>query len=453
MLTAGRGGFRLRRPLLCLLAVVALVLAATPAVAWEPQQGAKFNVPKPWGLTGTQKFRIQRHVDQAVSRTRPTAADPRPVILITSFLMDRRDSVAELVRACRRGVSVRVILDDAIDNRNSKRLIKVLNADNVEDEDGDGKPDRPPRTGPCNSALEPTPRARAVTREPWGERRLRDSLDVPTGDDLTWGGDRSYVTQCTGSCRGGRGHMHSKFYAFSTTGSARDVVMVSSANLNKGGGTRGWNDIYTMVDRPASFALYRRIHREMTEDVRAGRGRVELVDGRFTSRFFPMRNATRRNDPALEDLNRIGCRSAFGRTEVHVNMFGWKGKRGRYMADKLFSLKRNGCQVSIIFGAPSLVMSKYLKKQARKHRVPLFNSRRDFDGDGIKEVRAHSKYVIVKGRYGRDASSHQVLTGSANWVDGGLDRGDESTLNIASRAAYRQYLRNWHVVRRHSVRS
>jgi hypothetical protein len=247
--------------------------------------------------------------------------------------------------------------------------------------------------------------------------------------------------------------MHTKFYAFSSTGTADDVVMVSSANLNKGGGTRGWNDIYTMVDRPRSFEVYTRIHREMTEDIRAGSGKVEVVDGPFTSRFFPMRKATRRNDPGLDDLNKIGCRSAFGRTQVHVNMFGFKGDRGKYMSDKLFALKRQGCRVNIIFGAPSKVMSAYLKQKSRQHGIPLYNSRRDFDGDGLKEVRAHSKYVIVKGRYGSDASSFQVLTGSANWGDGGLDRGDESTLNIASRAAYSQYLDNWHVVRRHSVRS
>lgn len=446
----------MRRPLLCLLVLMGLWATTTPAMAYAPEQGAKFNVPKPWGLTGIEKFRIQKHVDEAVQNTTPTADDPNPVILITSFLMDRRDSVDALIGACQRGVSVRVILDDAIDNRNSRRLVQALNADNVDDADDDGVADAPARSGPCNSALEPTepaPRARAAAKEPWGERRLRRSLEVPTADSVTWGADRSYVTQCQGSCRGAGGHMHSKFYAFSSSGTASDIVMVSSANLNKGGGTRGWNDIYTMVNRPVSFDVYNQIHRAMTEDVRAGTGKVEVVDGPFISRFYPMRNATRSNDPALQDLDKIGCRSASGRTQVHVNMFGFKGRRGEYMADKLFDLKRQGCKVYIIFGAPSKIMAAYLKKQSRKHGIPLYNSRRDFDGDGEKEVRAHSKYVLVKGRYGSDASSFQVLTGSANWVDGGLDRGDENTLNIESRAAYRQYLANWHVVRRHSVRS
>ena len=60
--------------------------------------------------------------------------------------------------------------------------MQALNSDNVEDEDADGVPDRPPRTGPCNSPLVDAPRARAAAKEPWTEPRLRQSLEVPTED-------------------------------------------------------------------------------------------------------------------------------------------------------------------------------------------------------------------------------------------------------------------------------
>lgn len=246
--------------------------------------------------------------------------------------------------------------------------------------------------------------------------------------------------------------MHDKFYAFSNSGDARNVVMVSSSNLNRGGAVYGWNDAYTMVERPKSFEAYRQIHREMTEDTQAGDGKVEVVDGPFTSRFYPMRRATQANDPALADLNQIGCRSDFGRTRVNVSMFGFRGERGKYMADKLFSLGRDGCAVKVIFGAPSKVMAKYLKDGARAGYIKLWNSRWDFEGDSRKEVRSHTKYVLVKGSYGDDRASYQVLTGSANWNDGGLDRGDEVTLNIADRSAYNQYVVNWNVIRKHTQR-
>ena len=275
---------------------------------------------------------------------------------------------------------------------------------------------------------------------------------TPTDESFTWGSDRSYARSCVGSCRGGGGNMHSKFYAFSNTGTARSVVMVSSSNLNLGGAKNGWNDLYTMSGRPDSFAVYRRIHREMTEDTPAGDAKEEIQDGPFLSRFYPMKNATKANDPVLADLNQIRCRSDLGRTQVHVSMFGWRGSRGTYLADKVFSLKRDGCIVKVIFGAPSKEMAIYLRQKARATNVPLFNSRWDFDHDGHKEIRAHTKYVLVKGGYGQDRTAYEVMTGSANWVNGGLDRGDESTLNISLRSAYQQYLKNWDDTRLHSVR-
>ena len=66
--------------------------------------------------------------------------------------------------------------------------------------------------------------------------------------------------------------------------------------------------------------------------------------------------------------------------------------------------------------------------------------------------RTHGKYVLVRGHYGADRSAFVVMTGSANWTDGALRLGDENTLTIALRGAYRQYRRNWEAVRRHSRR-
>jgi len=432
------------------LALVGAALTVPPMVgsAQALDTGTTFNWPRPWG-TGVQRYRIVRHVEGAIDRTRPTAADPHPVILISSYLLDRSQSVDALIGACRREVSVRVILDEDIDNRNSKRLIGALNADNVAPADGDALPPEP-RSGPCGR---PLPGERSATHtKPLTDAQARASVALPTDAAATWGTDESYVKKCDGSCRGAGGNMHSKFFAFTSTGHVEDVVMVSSSNLNQGGAILGWNDLYTMVDRPVSYAAYLKIHRDMTEDTRAGDGKEEVVDGPFTSRFYPMYKASRRNDPELESLQRIRCRGAFGRTQVHVAMFGWRGVRGRYMADKLFSLSRQGCSVRIIFGAPSKKMASYLRTGARRVNVDLYNSRWDFNDDGVKEIRSHNKYVLVKGSYAGDRSSHLVMTGSANWVDGGLDRGDEVTLAIRSRDAHREYLTQWHLVRRHSVR-
>ena len=102
--------------------------------------------------------------------------------------------------------------------------------------------------------------------------------------------------------------MHSKFFAFSRTGKSHHVVMVSSSNLNRGGALLGWNDMYTMTNRPKSYEAFGRIHREMSRDRKAKGHKVEVRDGPYTSRFFPMRRATKRADPTFRDLYPDGSR-------------------------------------------------------------------------------------------------------------------------------------------------
>lgn len=434
----------LRRIIWVLVTLLTVSLFWTPAAqAYKPKSGGLFNVPNPWGSYAAN-WRLMTHVEKAIHESRRGST-----ILISTYLLDRSRSVDRLVSACRRGVSVRVIMDADIDNRNSKRLIQTLNGDNVPDRDDNGEPDRKPRAGDCNSKLR---NKAAPERELLTDAEAERSLRVATEDSITWGGDRSYAKKCAGACRGGGGNMHSKFFAFSKTGKARDVVMLSSANLNKGGALNGWNDLYTMVNRPKSYKKYNEIHREMTEDSRAGDGKVQVKDGRFISRFFPMRGASRANDPTMQDLRRIGCHSAYGRTKIRVSMFYWAKARGDYIADKLLGLARNGCRVSIIYGAPSIPIATRLRDAARRRLIGLYDSRWDHNRDGYNEVRTHAKYVLVKGRYGSDASSHQVWTGSQNWVSGSLSKGDEVTLNVAKKSAYNDYIDNWNVVKRHSRR-
>jgi phosphatidylserine/phosphatidylglycerophosphate/cardiolipin synthase-like enzyme len=440
------------RKVLTLLALVlaAGFLAVLPAHAYEPAQGGMFNVPRPWG-SSAEKYKLVRHVERAIRRTPgPTANNPDPTILISTYLLDRSQSVDALIKACRRGVSVRVIMDSDIDNRNSRRLIKKLNGDNVRDNNGDGVADSRPSTRRCGRPLNGRLAARANPLTT--DKELRASMRAPSENPVTWGKDRSYAKKCDGSCRGAGGNMHSKFFAFSKTGTAKNVVIVSSSNLNFGGAALGWNDMYTLKNRPKSFQGYLRIHREMTDDTRAGGGKVEIVDGPFVSRFFPMRQAGKKKDPTLQDLKRIGCRSAFGPTRIHISMFYWKGVRGDYLADRLLKLARDGCKVSVIYGAPSRDMAARLKDAARRGLIDLHDSRWDFNLDGAVEIRTHAKYVLVKGRFGADRSAHMVMTGSQNWVAGSLSRGDENTLNIARKNAYTQYLRNWNEIRQHSKR-
>jgi hypothetical protein len=461
----------LRRALiLCLVPVLLAAGSTAVASAYEAPRGATFNKPRHFG-TDADHYRILTTIERAINHTRPTAKDPHPVIMVTSFLLDRSIAVTDLIDACRRHVQVRVILDEDIDNRNSRRLIKALNSDNVKDTNGDGVADTKPKAGPCNRKLRTNRTTTDGTLQrgtttlkrqlPYYPNRYRkpsmsvaaaiQSVQIVPGDtQVTWGKDGSYVKKCDGSCRGAGGNMHSKMYLFSHTGRSKNVVMESSSNLNRGGALLGWNDLFVMPNRPKSYKVYAAIHREMTRDTKAGDKKVEVVDGPYTSRFFPMRHASKRNDPTLRDLRRIGCSSAFGPTQVHVSMFYWKGYRGDYLLDKLLSLARQGCQVSVIYGAPSREIAGRLRTAAKAGLVTLYDSRWDFDEDGWNEIRTHAKYVLVKGAVDTNKSSYHVWTGSQNWVAGSLSKGDEISLNIATKAAYRRYIADWAMIRNNS---
>lgn len=449
-----------RRALLGSLLALALLigLAGTPAQAkLNRPDSAAYNVPAPWG-TYKQHWVILDGVRAAIAKVpRPSKRHAHPTIHLTSFLLDDWGTVRELIAACRRGVSVRVILDDEVQSRPSLRLRAVLNADNVRDRNRNGRADRLPDRGACDTALgkkaqEAAKKARKKALRN-AKKRARQRRPNPLPLAKTWGSDRSYVKTCSGACRGPAHNMHSKFFVFSKTGRYHRVIKVSSSNLNAGGATRGWNDMWTIRDRPRLYRAFTRVHRVMTLDSTRHRGLIQRRSGPYLVRFYPQRKSGARHDPVARDLDRIRCRTPMGRanrTRVFVSMFYWKGARGRYLADRLIDLGSRGCRVRVIVGAPSKEIAKKLRKASRRRVITAYDSRWDINGDKTIDKRTHAKFVLVKGRYGRDRRSHQVMTGSGNWVQGSLVGGDEVTLNIASKQAHQRYVKAWDRIRRHS---
>jgi hypothetical protein len=461
---------------LVLLPLTAVVSTAGPASA-GPKGSAIFNTPRPFAKTDKRNFAIVNRVDRAIKgvpRHKRSSKKPQPTIHLTTFLLDHTRSVTDLIAACKRGVAVRVLLDEDIQNANSRRLISALNGDNVKDRNHDGKPDRKPKRGPCNrpkkrnnkttagpdAAVPGVPGAsdRIARTDPrfapgnvlLSRQMTARSVDARLGSRVTWGKDGSYVKRCKPSCRSGQGNMHMKIYLFSKTGKSRNVVMVSSSNINRGGAKLGWNDMYIMRNRPKSFGRYVGQHRAMTFGKKAPRSGVQVADGPYLSRFFPIKNAGVKRDPVMKDLRKIKCKSGFGPTRIHISMFYWKGRRGNYIATKLLNLARAGCRVNIIYGAPSRQMASRLRAAAGKNLIELYDSRWDFNEDGWNEVRTHSKFVLVRGNYENKRKKWVVMTGSPNWVAGSLSKGDESTLNIELKGAYDAYLNNWVKIRKNS---
>lgn len=444
----------MRRAVVLLAVLLPLGLLPPPARGYEPGGGATFNVPNPWG-SATENTRIVRKVEEAFRHVRRTRRDPHPVILMTGYLFDRMTSADALINACRRGVSVRVIIDRDVGARPLRKLVTALNADNVRDRDRNGIADNDPRAGRCNRALPSDHdglRQRGDAIPLMTPRQTRRSLRQPTGREVTWGTDGSYVLRCSGSCRGARdANVHSKFYAMSNSGTATDVVMVSSSNLNGGGAKLGWNDLVVMKNRPATFDFLTKVHRMMTAQKPATRELLELTDGPYTTRIFPIEGG-KDSDPLLQDLRRIRCSSDLGRTSLHIQQFWWNGHRGNYLWDKIRNLARDGCEVKIIIGAVDRGLGRRMRDARRAGLIEFWDSRIDTDDDGYVNTRTHMKSIAVRGTYGTNRRYRGVWTGTANWSNGSLTRGDENTVNIRSASLWRRYVRYWATVRNHSHR-
>ncbi|WP_183096095.1 phospholipase D-like domain-containing protein [Nocardioides stalactiti] len=453
----------MRRAVVLLAVLLPFTLLNVPAGAYapggyEPGGGASFNVPEPWGSEG-ENSSVIRKVEEAFNHVRPTAKDPRPVILVTNYLFDRKKSADALIAACRRGVSVRVIIDRDVVSRPFRKLVTMLNADNVRDRDNNGIADNDPRSGRCNRSLPDETGGLRVQSDPdateipvMSPREVTRSITEDYGADVTWGKDRSYVLKCAASCRGAGGetNMHSKIYAMSNSGSARWVTMTSSSNLNAGGANKGWNDLVVMKNRPNTFAFLVKIHRLMTRQKKAGGKLVEFVDGPYTTRIFPMVGVGKDRDPLMVDLRKVKCTSSFGPTQLYIQQFWWNGHRGNYIWDRIRNMAQNGCKVHIIFGAVDSSLLSRMRAARASGLIELWDSRIDTNQDSCVDTRTHMKNIAVRGTYGRDRRYSGVWTGTANWATGSLTKGDEITLNVRSASLYREYVERWQVVKNHS---
>lgn len=381
-----------RIPVLLLVAF-ALVASVMPAAsAWEPREGAVFNNPKG---NRAAKFKIVNAITRAVN-----GAPRGSTILMSAYMFDNGGTYKALMRAHGRGVRVQMVLDTAhARNGKTKRLARRFNRDNVRG-----------------------------------------------GQPAKWGRDQSFVVFCKQACRGRNGYNHTKFYAFSQTGTARNVIMVSSSNPNAGGAVKGWNDMYVAKYKPQLFQTHARVHAEMAEDSPNDGDRfVRASEGNMTAMFYPKRTGAH---PVIQELNGVRCHGARGRTRLHVSMFRWNRKWGKNIARKLVGLANNGCTLNIVYGAPSRELRLYLTNHARRSgRISLWDSRYDRNGDGRPDLRVHHKYLLINGRHGGNSSAFRVTTGSQNW-GASLRTSDENTINVRSRSAYKAYLRNWqHIVR------
>ncbi len=158
-------------------------------------------------------------------------------------------------------------------------------------------------------------------------------------------------------------------------------------------------------------------------------------------------------------MSDVRCNSAadgagdHGHTIIRVAMFSMLQRRGLYLATKLHDLDNAGCEVHVIYGAPSRDVVHVLREGGPHGGVDLRDSRYDLNGDGIVDHYDHTKYMLIDGAVKGDTSAWLTYTGSENWTALALHRGDEDMIRIDSKHVYFQYDKNYHDIARHGSRA
>ncbi len=362
---------------------------------FTPARGVIFS--NPIGGQDAQ-YRIYNKVVRSIRST------PRGgYIRIMSWNVYSHGAVNALLAAQRRGVKVRVLMDDSnrtkIPNPSWGRLVRGLAGG--------------------NKGRAPKKRSRAKT--------------------------------CRRSCRGTGGQAHAKFFMFSKTGRAKNVFMQGPFNLTQAAAVNQWNDLYTFVGNRQIYNFGRDVFSQMWKDrpVRAAYVRKDTANGSMI--FSPLSGPNFKGEPVQQLLDRTRCQgargagNASGRTIVRVAPDVMRHRRGRRAALRLREMWNNGCDVKIAYTVMSYEVGHILRRGGRRGPVPIRHLVQDFDGDGDFDNYFHLKTITVNGRVGNNRSAYVTVNGSSN-MSGTASASDENVGILTKRRAtlqYQNYIDYW----------
>lgn len=387
------------RSMAVLVAVFALLVPTTPVSAapdsFTPKAGPTFNSPLGDGLTQRAIF---RKIIRSINST-PRRAN----IDIFSWNVLTREGVDAMLRASRRNVRVRVLMDDGN---------QVL------------------PNGDTNSPF--VRLQRGLRKNSKGRPKHR----------------RSWARVCEGTCRGGNGSAHSKFFLFSKTGKARHVYMHGSANLTVASTTRQWNDLYTHRGHKGVYTWAKKRFNEAARDKRAKRVFASKNFKNFRLMMFPRGKTP---DPVMQMLNRVRCGGArntdTGRTKIVMAPDVLRNARGMRIARRIRTLWNQGCDMKLGYTVIGIEIGRYLREAGTKRGpVPMKHLAQDFDGDGDFDNYFHLKSMTIRGHYGKNRQALVLLNGSANWSGMGMISDENLGIYRQPRRVrqYEQHLDYWY---------
>lgn len=354
--------------------LVAVTLTGVPASAsgtpdkYVPKEGPAFN--NPYG----KQADVRRLISQ-VNRTIDSV--PRGgKIRISAWNVRSRNITDALIRAHRRKVSVQVVMDRANWN-------------------------------PANPNVDAARLAVALKR---------GNKDRPKAQ-------KSFLRRCISSCRGKHGIPHSKFFVFNKVRvkknkqvkTVRWVSMYGSYNATELGATIQWNDLYTVKDDEARYDQFVNIFDQMAKDKPIRNAYVGYDDGVVGNGFYPYIGKGITGDPIMDVLNTISCTGAAtktGITRIRIAQTAMYGDRGLALARKLSQLRRQGCNIRLVYA----MFGREVLRILRAAKVPLTHLAYDANEDGLYDRYVHMKSMAISGNIAGDPGAKITWNGSANWT-------------------------------------
>lgn len=402
------------------LVATLLVGGATPAAALDKPVvgGPVFN--NPLG-TSAQREAIFTQLLRLIEAT-PPGAEIRGSV----YELDDRDVADALLAAHRRGVAVRLVVDDST----------------YVDANGDEYANPSYRALRAGLGTRDTARSWIVVCD--------DRFEDPDGvDDVQRG--------CLSVAPPPPAYNHNKFFTFSRTGPFDDgtsyskVVFQTSSNLSDWYKTESFNDAVTFADS-AVYDGYVRYHDRLRygRTLAAGDNRAYFSTpsgSAYRASFFP-RGDTSYHNPATDNVVqaldgvRCGYTDADGArrvSDIRIVMYSFYRSRVQ-VADKLAELRGRGCWIDLLYAeSDSTVTAKLTAAgiQHRRCRIP--------NGPGI-DVRPHNKQILIDGSHDGDLTP-RVYTGSANLTGSSLRSADDAFVRITGAGYHSRYLSEFYRIR------
>ena len=213
--------------------------------------------------------------------------------------------------------------------------------------------------------------------------------------------DDSWAHDCAGSCRGGGGTHHSKYFLFKDvgTGHIRNIVVQSSMNLTKFAYTGQWNFATAWRNHNDMYDDFMTIFNQSAQEQSQGYEKFN-ESGNIQSIFFPNFSVSR--DPVMDILSG-GCSGG----RIRLINYAIYDERGNYIAQRLRQLWNNGCDIKIIYSISSRPVLSILRSKSGRGPIPMKQSVIKNKRGEVKKYN-HSKWIAVGNR---------VLAGSCNWSD------------------------------------